>query len=234
MSVRPRSTLTGVTLVELLVTLSLVAIILTLAVPGFRALIANAKMTNAANSLIGHLQFARSEAVKRNAACQGLPERRRTTCVARVRLLADGYIVRVDRRRGRSSCQPILRRVDPEEMRGVTDRARAGPRSFVYQARRLRGREPGTLKMCDPATQRVSGKWSSNRMGRHLVRCNDAGVVSCARTLPAERVEQPPPSPRSPDRADGVVDAHKALRVILRGSRDSPVAQSVERVTVNH
>jgi type IV fimbrial biogenesis protein FimT len=60
MHVRPPNPSSGFTLVELLVTVAVVAILLTLGVASFRTLIANAKMTNAANGLIVHLQFARA------------------------------------------------------------------------------------------------------------------------------------------------------------------------------
>lgn len=46
-------------------TVALLAILLAIGIPSFNGLIASTKLTNAANALIGHLQYARSEAVKR-------------------------------------------------------------------------------------------------------------------------------------------------------------------------
>ncbi len=55
----------GFTLIELLVVLAVVAILVTLALPGFRNFIQDMRLSSQANDLIGDLSFARSEAVKR-------------------------------------------------------------------------------------------------------------------------------------------------------------------------
>lgn len=55
----------GFTLVELMVTLAVAAIILTLAVPSFQGLIEKSQLTTEANGLASAMQVARSEAVKR-------------------------------------------------------------------------------------------------------------------------------------------------------------------------
>jgi len=54
----------GFTLLELMITVALMAIILGLAVPSFRDLIQNNRATTQANDLISFLQLARSEALK--------------------------------------------------------------------------------------------------------------------------------------------------------------------------
>lgn len=64
----------GLTLIELLTTLALAAILLTLGVPAFNELMARHRMTTAANGLLADLQLARSEALKRGtrvALCTG-------------------------------------------------------------------------------------------------------------------------------------------------------------------
>jgi type IV fimbrial biogenesis protein FimT len=55
----------GFTLVELLVVLAIAAILLAMAVPGFRALIQNLQLTTAVNDLFSAINLARSEAIKR-------------------------------------------------------------------------------------------------------------------------------------------------------------------------
>lgn len=59
----------GFTLVELMVTLSVAAILLTVGVPGMRDLIANNRLTATTNLFVSSLNIARSEAIKqaRNA-----------------------------------------------------------------------------------------------------------------------------------------------------------------------
>lgn len=56
----------GLTLVELMVTIGVAAIVLGLAVPSFTTTIQESHMTAASNDLVGTLQLARSEAIKRN------------------------------------------------------------------------------------------------------------------------------------------------------------------------
>jgi type IV fimbrial biogenesis protein FimT len=69
-SVRPRVSRTGAkrgfTLIELMVTLAVVAIFSTLAAPSFSQLIAQQRLKTAASALSESLWIARSEALKRN------------------------------------------------------------------------------------------------------------------------------------------------------------------------
>jgi type IV fimbrial biogenesis protein FimT len=58
----------GFTLVELMVTLAVVAILLGLAIPSFNDAILGTKLSTYANSLVASANVARSEAIKRNAA----------------------------------------------------------------------------------------------------------------------------------------------------------------------
>ncbi len=56
------------TLIELLVTLSIVVILATVAVPGFSELLSETRRIASLNQLVGSLSLARSEAIKSNAA----------------------------------------------------------------------------------------------------------------------------------------------------------------------
>jgi len=64
----------GLTLIELLTTLALAAILLTLGVPAFNEVMARHRVTTAANGLLADVHLARSEALKRGvrvALCTG-------------------------------------------------------------------------------------------------------------------------------------------------------------------
>ncbi len=56
----------GFTLIELMVTLTVMAIVLSLAAPSFASLLASNRMATQTNELIGALNLARSEAVRRS------------------------------------------------------------------------------------------------------------------------------------------------------------------------
>lgn len=55
----------GFTLIELMVAVSVLAIVLGIGVPGFQELIQNNRITTQANEFVAALNFARSEAIKR-------------------------------------------------------------------------------------------------------------------------------------------------------------------------
>ena len=58
---------TGFTLIELMFTIVVLAVLLGIGVPNFRDFIRNSRMTAAANDLLADINLARSEAVKRRA-----------------------------------------------------------------------------------------------------------------------------------------------------------------------
>jgi type IV fimbrial biogenesis protein FimT len=82
--------LQGFTLIELVVTISIVAILASLAVPAFNEAMLGSKLTSLANNFVASAQLARSEAIKRNAAATLCASSDGSTCTG---AWEDGWIV---------------------------------------------------------------------------------------------------------------------------------------------
>ena len=68
--VRARRHAYGFTLVELMITLVVVLVLIMIAVPSFRTITLSNKLTTTANDVVGAINIARMEAIKRNASTQ--------------------------------------------------------------------------------------------------------------------------------------------------------------------
>lgn len=87
--------LRGFTLIELMITLALAAIILTLGVPSFRDIILNNRAATQSNELVTAMNVARSEAVRRGARVSVCPSNDQATCTGGTDW-AIGWIVFLD------------------------------------------------------------------------------------------------------------------------------------------
>lgn len=70
----------GVTLLELMVALSVLAILAAIAFPSFTSVINSNRLTSAANQLAVDLQYARSEAMRRNGSVEVCASTDESTC----------------------------------------------------------------------------------------------------------------------------------------------------------
>lgn len=86
----------GFTLIELMVTIAVAVVILTLAVPGFRSIIQNNRAATQANDLVTALGLARSEAIKRGLTVSLCPSSDQATCTGGT-AWEEGWIVFLDR-----------------------------------------------------------------------------------------------------------------------------------------
>lgn len=77
---RPASRAGGFTLMELLVTITIVALLFAIGVPTFRNASLGSRLSASANDLLASVQLARSEAIKRNVAVTVCPTSDGTIC----------------------------------------------------------------------------------------------------------------------------------------------------------
>lgn len=84
----------GFSLIELMVTLAVAAIMLSLAGPGMSQLLANSRIATQSNDMVANLALARSEAIKRGVRTTLCPSDSGTACTATA--WSTGYLVFVD------------------------------------------------------------------------------------------------------------------------------------------
>lgn len=86
----------GLTLIELMVTIAIVGLLASLAVPSFRTMLVNRSVQSAADALVGDMRLARSEALKRSTRTSICRSSNGTNCAAGVGSWSDGWLVFVD------------------------------------------------------------------------------------------------------------------------------------------
>jgi type IV fimbrial biogenesis protein FimT len=129
--------LRGFTLVELLVTLTVTAVLMALAAPTFRTLLLKRSVQAAADALVSDLRLARSEAVKRSATVSVCSSADGASC-SNGAAWQSGWIVFADADGdGSLDAEDTVLRVQ-DAWRSVASIASATPgndrRSFVFQA----------------------------------------------------------------------------------------------------
>ena len=85
----------GFTLIELMVTLAIVAVLMTMATLSFRYITNSSRISSEMNALVGSLQFARAEAIKQGLPVTVCSSTTGTTC-STATTWQDGWIVFVD------------------------------------------------------------------------------------------------------------------------------------------
>lgn len=149
----------GVTLIELLVTISILAILLTVAVPSFQSFIANNRVDTFANNLFSSFLLARSEGIKRNKQVMVCRSSNGTSCSG---AWNEGWIVFVDTNKNGSpagdSTEPILLKISAQE--GSFNLS--GLSNDVYYDSQGKASENDTLEICPTAP-------APNGRGKNLI-----------------------------------------------------------------
>ncbi len=143
----------GFTLVELMVTVAVAAVVLALAVPSFQTTLRNHRLTTYANEFIAALNLARTEAIRRGQPVVVCKSQDGNTCLEGGNKWEVGWIAFVDRngdykRQENADPPESLLRVWPALPAGYTLRPNNNFFNFVRYGHDGSANNPGTFAIC--------------------------------------------------------------------------------------
>ncbi len=139
----------GFTLIELLITVVILGIMASIAVPNFGTFVRNSQRSGAYNALAGTINLARLEAIKRSRVVVLCASNNSTSCQTSVTAnWNDGWLVFVDENGDGvlDAGETVLKREDPGA-NGLTITSSLG--ALISLAPRGRLRDQGTVLICD-------------------------------------------------------------------------------------
>ena len=137
----------GFTLLELIVTLTIVSLVMAIGVPSLRDFIKNDRLSTQINTLVGHLALARSEAVKRHQPVVVCASSNQASCQSND--WKDGWIVfaDVDASADVSAGDEILR--VQQSLDGDSTLNSTAGAIVIYDARGFAPNSAGSFSLCD-------------------------------------------------------------------------------------
>lgn len=168
----------GYTLVELVVTMAVAAILIAIAAPNVRTFIQNGRINTQINDLIGDLNFAKSEAVHRLGQVNvGICRSTDGASFAGVVPLGDGRVVFVDANRN-NNCDPgeqILRFREPLASGNTLVLAPANPIIFTASGGPV---APVSFFICDSRGAAYGRQINLNNLGQVTVSTPPPGACT--------------------------------------------------------
>ena len=163
----------GYTLLELLVVTGLVGILMAIGVPAMGAFVKNDRLSSQINTLVGHLAYARSEAVLRLQSVIICASNNQTSCSSND--WADGWIVFVDTDNNNdfTAGEEMLRVKQPLE--GGNTLINSSGSSVEYDLRGFAPDSIGSFSLCDDRGATYMKSISISVTGR----VRRGGSVSC-------------------------------------------------------
>jgi type IV fimbrial biogenesis protein FimT len=154
------------TLLEIIVTLAIISLVMAFAIPGMGTFIKNERLTTQINALVGHLAYARSEAVLRTQQVAVCVSNDTTSCTGG-NSWEDGWIVYVDvDGNGSFSGGEIILRAQPTLEGGNTLTPATIGTQIIYDFRGYLGSPVGSLLLCDDRSGPYGKTLSISTTGR--------------------------------------------------------------------
>ncbi|MCP4769726.1 MAG: prepilin-type N-terminal cleavage/methylation domain-containing protein [Gammaproteobacteria bacterium] len=137
----------GFTLTELLITVTILSLVMAIGVPSMREFIKNDRLVTQINTLVGHLAYARSEAVLRHQPVVICASSNQSSCSTNN--WASGWIIFVDTDNNSdfSAGEDMLRQV--EELSGSNTLTSSVGSIAIYDKRGFAPNSVGSFTLCD-------------------------------------------------------------------------------------
>ena len=163
----------GFTLLELMVTMTLISLVMAIGIPSMRDFIKNDRLVTQINTMVGHLAYARSEAVTRHLPVIICASSNLTSCSSNN--WAEGWILFVDTDSNSdfSAGEDMLRQQQPLSG-GVTFTSSVGS-VVTYDERGFAPDSIGTFSLCDDRGTETMKSISISATGR----VRQGGSASC-------------------------------------------------------
>ena len=161
-SLEPR----GFTLIELLVTISIAVILLTVAAPSFITFLQNNRLSTQTTELVTALQYAKSEAIKRNTIVSVCPVAGATTvCTGGATAWSNGWTVMTDPNNDcvQDTGDEVLRAWPAVDNVSVCYTAGGGEAHFTYNGM---SHNVGTFRLCDDRGAASANAFTLSMQGR--------------------------------------------------------------------
>jgi len=106
----------GFTLIELIITIAVLGVVISLAAPSFNSLIRNTKSTTLTGEFVAALNFARTEAIKRGRNISICPSLDKISCATKDDW-TKGWIVAIDDATSITAAAPVITSADTSVLR---------------------------------------------------------------------------------------------------------------------